>query len=256
MRIPCNANISIGHLPISQSDIDLLLSQLDILQYLKQTLCLYCLNWTYSNISSRPEPSAISTGHPPVSQANLAPLLSQLAIFQYLKQTVYLYCLNWTSSSVSSRLCTSTVSTRHPPVSQANLTSLSRAPRLASAPHASCMLSAYFRTHFLLSDDTLLLWLSLLLIGVSPVSLLRRICSSANLSSLATYARSSYIPDKVPEPSDSFIALITRFGGIAHARRYRLEGRIKITSDRFEHPRPLRLELAQLSEGLRGSCVA
>jgi hypothetical protein len=124
-------------------------------------------------------------------------------------------------------------------VSQADLTSLSRVPRLASAPHASHMLSAYFRG-LPLSDDTLLLWLSLLLIGVSPVSLLRRICSSANLS----------------EPSGSFIARVTRFGGIAHAWRYRLEGRIRMTSDRFEHPRPLRLELAQLSEGLRGSCVA
>jgi hypothetical protein len=70
MRIPCNTDISIGHPPISQSDIDLLLSQLDILQCLKQTLCLCCLNWISSSILSRPEPSAVSTGHLPVSQAD------------------------------------------------------------------------------------------------------------------------------------------------------------------------------------------
>jgi hypothetical protein len=168
----CNADISIGHLLISQSDIDLLLSQLDILQYLKQTLCLCCLNWTYSNISSRPEPSAVLTGHPPVSQADLTPLLSQLAIFQYLKQTC--------TSAVSTRhipvsqadlipllsqlatfqylkqTCISAVSTRHTPISQTDLTSLSRVPRLANAPHASYMLSAYFRG-LSLNDDTLLL---------------------------------------------------------------------------------------------------
>jgi hypothetical protein len=188
-----------------------LLSQLDILQCLKQT----CV-----------------------------PLLSQLDIFQCLKQTLYLCCLNWTSSSISSRPEPSAISTGHPPVSQANLTSLSRVPRLASVPHTSCMLSAYFRTHFLLSDDTFFLWLSLLLIDISPISLLRRICNFTNLSFLAIYARSFYIPDKVPEPFGSFIAFITRFGDIAHARRYRLEKKIKITFDRFEHPRPLKLELA------------
>jgi hypothetical protein len=117
------------------------------------------------------------------------------------------------------------------------------------------MLSAYFRTHFLLSDDTLLC-LSLLLVDISPASLLRRICSSVNLSSFATYARSSCILDKVFELFGSFIARVTRFGDIAHARRYRLERRIRITSDRFEHPRSLRLEFAQLLEGLRRSCVA
>jgi hypothetical protein len=78
------------------------------------------------------------------------------------------------------------------------------------------------------SDDTFLL------VDISPASLLRRIFNFANLSSLATCAYSTvsscsiasserpsvgltnfYIFDKVPESSGSFIARVTRFGGIS-----------------------------------------
>jgi hypothetical protein len=70
VRISCNTDISIGHPPISQSDFVPLLSQLDILQYLKQTLCLCCLNWTFFSIPSRFCVSAVLTGHSPVSRAD------------------------------------------------------------------------------------------------------------------------------------------------------------------------------------------
>jgi hypothetical protein len=125
-----------------------------------------------------------------------------------------------------------------------------------------------------LSDD-IFLCLSLLLVDISPASLLRRVFNSVNLSFFATCARSTVsfclivsserpligltdfcIPDKVPEPSGSSIARVIRFGGISQALRSMPVGRFEnfvrsqsfgniwITSDRFEHPRPLRLELA------------
>jgi hypothetical protein len=83
-------------------------------------------------------------------------------------------------------------------------------------------------------------------------------CSIASSERPSVVSTDSCTLDRapIPEPSGSSVALVTRFGGIAHAWRYRLEGRIRMTSDRFEHPRPLRVELAQLSEVLRGSCVA
>jgi hypothetical protein len=85
---------------------------------------------------------------------------------------------------------------------------------------------------FLPSDDTLPL------VDISPASLLRRVFNFVNLSFLVTCARStvssysitsserplisltdSRIPNKVPEPFDSFIARVTRFGGISQALR-------------------------------------
>jgi hypothetical protein len=87
------------------------------------------------------------------------------------------------------------------------------------------------------SDDTFL-YLSLLLVDVSPASLLRRICSFVNLSFFIIYARSlvssySIVSSErpsiiltdfcilnrapIPELSGSSVARVTRFGGITHA---------------------------------------